>query len=235
MARPAAAEGQLHREQPLHCDWGHGQIERARRVGSGRLDDELAQRRLAAGARRRSGTGASTSAPTRPPPPTCRRPWRRSAPAGRAGYRPDPLGGAARQRLRPDADGAAAGDADAAGARPRGPPAGRRRARAAAPGPEVADLLRRRTWSGRRTISSWCRLSAGAGAARLAALGGQVTFFLSVRSFDPLLPSTYVQELTVPPPSHGGFEASPGAGCCPVRRAGSTSCRGPANGAGRPT
>ena len=43
------------------------------------------------------------------------------------GIDPIPLGGAARQRPRPGADRAAAGDADAAAARPRGPPAGRRR------------------------------------------------------------------------------------------------------------
>ena len=42
---------------------------------------------------------------------------------------------------------------------------------------------------------------------RLAALGGKVTLFLSIRGFDRHLPSTYAQELRVLPPSDGGFEA----------------------------
>ena len=49
-------------------------------------------------------------------------------------------------------------------------------------------------------------------------------FFLSIRSYDTLLPSAYAETLKHAPPPPGGFEAAAWRGCSPGRRAGSTSC-----------
>ena len=70
----------------------------------------------------------------------------------------------------------------------------------------------------------------GVNVARLASLASraEVMFFLSIRSYDTLLPSAYVETLKHAPPPPGGFRRCAGAAARPSRRAGSTSCRGSA-------
>ena len=172
-----------------------------------------------------------SSAPTRPPRPICRRPWPRCAPSLAAqgvDFIPNSL--VRGRKLAPNAVAAAA-DRPAADRR-----AGAHARRDRGGGRAAADRARRRGALGgehpRGARSSmlaapfYPQAALQRGAAREPRGSGRRSmFFLSIRSYDTLLPSAYAEIAEARAAAAGRLRGDPGAAARRRRRAGSTSCR----------